>query len=194
MKTIFLLITISVITFIAFLTLLIIGLVNRKKKLVWISVVLFFVLIGLAAWTSHTLFSKAFNKMNEFSEIFKPRTDEEIYEALFQKKENDCIEIISFSDQIIPKIDYAIRLHIKTCPEELNRILSLREYSHEKVIYIDSMSNSKLSFDENMDGFNPSTLGDTILVFEYSSEDHRNIQNIWSNLDSSEIFVRDVFD
>jgi hypothetical protein len=32
------------------------------------------------------------------------------------------------------------------------------------------------------------------MVYEYSTNDRKNIQTIWTNLDSTKVFVRDIFD
>lgn len=125
-------------------------------------------------------------------ETFRSRTGEEIYEALFGKQKNNCVAILNYQDQIIPKIDYAIWLQFETCPEELKRILSKHEFSEGKVST--DKWDGKIPYGETIKWFNPKTLGDTIMVYEYSSDDSRNIQTIWANLDSTKVFVRDIFD
>jgi hypothetical protein len=126
------------------------------------------------------------------SEIFRSRTGEEIYEALFGKQKTNCVSVLNHQDQVVPKIDYAIWLQFETCPEELKRILSKHEFSAGKV----STDNwdGEIPYGETIKWFNPKTLGDTIMVYEYSSDDSRNIQTIWANLDSTKVFVRDIFD
>src|SRR5690606_39355592 len=69
------------------------------------------------------ILSKTYNKVTE---TLSPRTGDEIYDALFDKRQTDCIKILNFQDQVVPKIDYAIWLHFETCPDELKRILSER--------------------------------------------------------------------
>ena len=64
--------------------------------------------------------------------MLKPRTGDEIYSALFGKTNNSCLKVLNQQDQIVPKIDYAIWLHFKTCPNELNRILQLHNFKTEK--------------------------------------------------------------
>jgi hypothetical protein len=125
-------------------------------------------------------------------ETFRSRTGEEIYEALFGKQKTNCVSILNYQDQIIPKIDYAIWLQFETCPEELKRILSKHEFSGSKVST--DKWNGKAPYGETIKWFNPKTLGDSIMVYEYSSDDRRNIQTIWANLDSTKVFVRDIFD
>ena len=180
---------ISGIAFLLFLVTLILGLTKKNKKLKLTALLLFFAFIGLTVWTGFKLLSKTYNKVTE---TFRPRTGEEIYEALFDNKQNDCIKVLNFQDQVVPKIDYAIWLHFETCPDELKRILSRHDFSEEKLST--AKWDGKIPYGETLEWFNPTTLGDTILVYEYSTNDSRNIQTIWTNLDSTKVFVRDILD
>lgn len=123
--------------------------------------------------------------------IFRPRTGEEIYTALFDKKQTDCIKILNYQDQVVPRIDYAIWLHFETCPEELKRILSLQEFESE--VIATSGWETKGPFD-HINWFKPETLGDSILVSIYSKDEYGNGQYIYSSLDSTKVFVKDVHD
>lgn len=145
--------------------------------------------IGLATWTGYRIISKSVNKLTQ---TLKPRTGEEIYEALFGQDESRCVKVTDFQDQIIPKIDYAIWLQFQTCPTELKRILSRHTFSFAKLeagSWVESIPHG-----ETIDWVNPNLMGDTILVFEYSSDDSRNIQTIWTNRDSTIALCRDIFD
>lgn len=151
---------------------------KKNKRLKLIAILLLFVFIVL-------FYIKV-------SETFRSRTGEEIYEALFGKQKTTCVSILNYQDQIIPKIDYAIWLQFETCPEELKRVLSKHEFSAGKVSA--DKWNGKVPYGETIKWFNPKTLGDTIMVYEYSTDDSRNIQTIWTNLDGTKVFVRDIFD
>lgn len=133
--------------------------------------------------------SKSYNR---FAETLKPRSGDEIYDALFEQRETNCVKILNYQDQVVPKIDYAIWLEFETCPQELKRILSQYEFTTEK------RSTTKwdptISFGKSLEWFKPKTLGDNIIIYEYSSDDGRRIQTIWANLDSTKVFVRDVLD
>ncbi len=150
---------------------------------------LFFTFILCVGWTGYKIVSKTYNKV---ADTFKMRTGNEIYDALFGKRKTNCVKILNFQDQVVPKIDYAIWLHSETCPSELKRILSKHDYNSEKLST--NNWNGKIPLGETLDWFNPKTLGDTIMVYEYSTNDSRNVQTIWINIDSTEVFVRDIFD
>lgn len=189
MKEVIILTIITGLVFLTFLVTLILGFTKKKKKLKLTSLFLFFAFIGCAGSTGYKIVSKTYNKV---ADTFKMRTGDEIYDALFEKRKTNCVKILNYQDQVVPKIDYAIWLHFETCPTELNRILSKHEFNGEK-LSTDNW-NGKIPLGETLEWFNPTILGDSIMVYEYSTDDSRNIQTIWTNLDSTEVFVRDILD
>ena len=121
----------------------------------------------------------------------KPRTGDEIYNALFGKTQTSCIKILKYQDQVIPKIDYAIWLYFETCPRELSRILSIHDFNSK------TLSTNGWDTDEplaNENWFKPETLGDSIVVFTYKKDEYGNGQYIYSSLDSTKVFCKDIFD
>jgi hypothetical protein len=189
MKEIFLLTLILGLTFLAFGVTLGLVFIKRNRNLKLTSLLLFITFIGLASWTGYKVIIKSYHKVGD---KLKPRTGDEIYDALFDKRKTDCVKILNHQDQVVPKIDYAIWLHFETCPEELKRILSRHIFTSEKIPTRNW--NEKIPYGETLTWFNPTTLGDTIMVYEYSTVDNRNIQTIWSSLDSTKVFCRDVLD
>lgn len=173
----------SGITFIAFITFLIFGQI-KKRKAIFISSMIFLTISitagGIAAY-------KTVTKVRDF---FEPRTGEEIYAALFDKPEKNCVKILNYQDQFIPKIDYAIWLHTHTCPHELNRILNKVSFKFKSVSTQGMNSNGPLA---NDNWFKPESLGDTILIFNNINE-YGNGKEIYSNTDSTEIYVKEILD
>jgi len=189
MKEIILLTVAAGLTFLIFVVTLIFGFIKKNRHLKLASFLILIVFIGLASWTAFTFVNKSYNKV---ADTLKPRTGDEIYDALFDKRKSDCVKVLNYQDQVVPKIDYAIWLHFETCPSELNRILSRHKFTSDKLSTKDW--NVKISYGETMEWFNPTTLGDTIMVYEYSTNNSRNIQTIWTSLDSTKVFCRDILD
>ena len=189
MKEIIILTVISGLTFLIFVLALILGFIKKNRKLKLTSLFVFFGFICLVGWTGFRFVTKSYNKV---ADTLKPRTGDEIYDALFDKRQSDCIKIIRYQDQVVPNIDYAIWLHFEICPNELKRILSRHEFTTDKLPTKDW--NSKIPYGETLDWFNPTTLGDTIMVYEYSTNNSRSIQTIWASLDSTKVFCRDILD
>jgi hypothetical protein len=187
MKEIIILTIISGLAFLLFLVILILRLTKKNKKLKLTALILFLAFIGFTSWTAFSFISKTDSKVTE---TLRPRTGDEIYDALFDKRQTNCIKILNYQDKIVPKIDYAIWLHFETCPKELERILSRHKFTAGK-LPTDTWD-GKIPYGETLDWFNPITLGDTIMVYEYSTNDSRNIQTIWTNFDSTKVFVRDI--
>lgn len=189
MKEIISLAVITGLIFLAVLLTLIFGFIKKSKHLKLLSLFTFIVFLVMAGWTGYKFLTKSYNKV---ANTLKPRTGNEIYDALFGKRKYECVKVLNKQDQVVPKIDYAIWLHFETCPEELKRILSRHEFTSEKLQTKDW--NGKIPYGETLDWFNPTTLGDTIMVYEYSANNNRNIQTIWTSLDSTEVFAMDILD
>lgn len=188
MKEIIILIIICIILFIGFLATIIIGLVKKNKFIILISSSIFILLIAAASYTAYSFVKKSVNKV---SEALKPRTGEEIYAALFDKYEYECLKIKNYQDQVVPKIDYAIWLHFETCPEELKRIVSQHTFELEKESTKGWNTSGPLA-GENW--FKPERLGDTVLVYTYKKDEYGNVQIIYSNLKQTEAYCEDILD
>lgn len=189
MKDLILLAIVSGLVFFLFLVMLILSIAKRTKLLYVITLFFFLCFLGLGSWTVFKIVNKSYDKV---AETLRPRNGDEIYDALFGKRQSHCVSVVNFQDQIIPKIDYAIWLQIETCPNEVKRIVSRYKFTVSKIFTTDL--DLKIHQNEFLNWFNPQILGDTILVYEYTSIDSKNIQTIWTNLDSTKAFVRDIFD
>jgi len=173
---------------ITFLIILIVSMVRKSKRLTFISLAILIFAVCSAGWTAYLLTSKSYRKV---SDMLKPRTGVEIYTALFGMSDNQCVEVLNHQDQVVPKIDYAIWLHFKTCRDELQRVLSLHDFDVEK-----KSTNNLQSYGlaDNDNWFKPEALGDTIFVFRYKKDQFGKGQTIYSSLDSTEAFCIDVAD
>ena len=134
---------------------------------------------------------KVKDKSKNLADMFKPRTGEEIYLALFGKPQHGCLKVINQQDQIIPKIDYAIWLEFETCAEELKRILSLHNFTTEKQATKGWNTEGPLAH-ENW--FKPEALGDTVWVYKWQKDEYGNGQTIYSKLDCTKAFCIDILD
>jgi hypothetical protein len=189
MKEIIVLTIATGLLFIIFSLTLFFGLTKKNKKLKQTALFVSIAFLSLAGLTGYKLVTKSYHKI---ADTLKPRTGDEIYDDLFGKRQTNCVKVLNYQDQVIPKIDYAIWLHFETCPDELKRILSRHQFSVEKLPTKEW--NGKIPYGETLDWFNPTILGDTIMVYEYSTTDNRNIQTIWTTSDSTKVFCRDVLD
>jgi hypothetical protein len=188
MKEIIIWTTISGLLFIVFLTTLIFGLIKKRRPTIILSLVTLLFVFGSASWTVYLFINKSYSKVTT---MLTPRTGEEIYVALFGKTENKCLKVLNHQDQIVPKIDYAIWLYFDTCPDELKRILKLHEFKAEKVSTKGWQTTGPLA---NDNWFRPESLGDSILVFTYNKDKYGNGQTIYSSLDSTKVFCKDILD
>ncbi len=188
MKEIIIWLVVTVIALVVFIVTFIVGLRRKRRRVVLVSIVVFILGLCSGLWTMYLFTGRSYNRLTE---IFRPRTGIEIYTALFGQPVNDCVEVLHYQDQIVPKIDYAIWLHFKTCPEELRRILSLHDFTTEIVSTSGWTTEGPLAH-ENW--FKPETLGDSILTFVYHKDNYGSRQYIYSSLDSTRVFCQDVLD
>ena len=188
MKEIILLTVITGLFFLTAVLTLVFGFIKKSKNLKHFSLFIFIGFLALAGWTGFKFVTKSYQKV---ADTLKPRTGDAIYDALFDRRKSDCVKILNYQDQVVPKIDYAIWLHFETCPEELKRILSRHKFSSEKI------STSNLEADgpsANQKWFNPASLGDSIFLFRYKKDEYGNGQTIYSSLDSSKAYCIDILD
>lgn len=176
-------------TFVGFIGILVIGLFKKRRNLILASIGVFLVSILLGVTTGYKVVTKSYHKI---SEIVEPRSGIEIYNALFGKTANNCLKVMAYQDQIIPKIDSAIWLHFKTCPEECARILSEFDYSREALETKNWNSPTPLA--ETVEWWKPKEMGDTIIVYEYPIKEGKHIRTLWVSQDSTEVYCRDILD
>lgn len=183
MKQIALWTAITAAVFIIFLVILMVGLLRKKKKAVRFSLPVFLVCAGLGIWTTYLFVNKSYHRI---SDLMKPRTGMEIYEALFGKTDHTCVTVLQHQDPVVPVIDNAIRLHVKTCPEEMARIIAARGYTSETI-----STQHRVTTDD--DWFKPEMLGDsTIVCTWHNPENYSHIQYLYISQDSTEMFCRDI--
>ena len=184
MKTILTLALITGILLLSAIIMLLIGLWKKKSTLIKVSAFALLLGIGTGGYAVYVFANKTYHAL-------QPRTGDEIYAALFGKPTSNCVKVLNYQDQVIPKIDYAIWLHFKTCPDEIKRILSQHNYEFEKISGQDSHSNGPSA---NNNWFKPELMGDSILTFKFKKDEYGNGQTIYLNRDSSEAYCMDVLD
>jgi len=125
-----------------------------------------------------------------FEQHLRPRTGCEIYDSLFGNRQTDCVHVLNYQDQKGSQPIHSIWLYFETCSQELERILSKYTFESEKIST--ERSDWKIPGGESLNWFNPATLGDSIMVYELSINDSKDILTIWSNIDKTKVFVRNL--
>lgn len=144
---------------------------------------------GFAGWAGYVALHKAKNRVVN---TFRPRTGDEIYVGLFGRGKVACTQVFESQDQVVPKIDYAIWLHFKTCPQEFQRILTRHQFSQRKEATANWLGNiPSVGADK---WWRPQVMGDTIMVYQYTSKNGRNIQILIASRDGTEVFCEDILD
>jgi hypothetical protein len=184
MRTILILAFISGILLLSAIILLLISLWKKKSNIMKVAVFALLLSIGTGGYTVYVLANKTYHAL-------QPRTGSDIYTALFGKPASNCVKVLHYQDQVVPKIDYAIWLHFRTCPDEMKRILSKNHYEFEKVSESDTKTNGPSA---NNNWFKPELMGDSVLTFKFKKDEYGNGQTIYINRDSTEAYCIDVLD
>lgn len=111
-----------------FIILLLVGIVKRSRKTVYIAIFFFLLAIPAGIYTGFVFAQKAYKKIKT-TKIENPliRSGMEMYTALLGKPETNCVTVINSQDAYIPRIDCCIWLEFTTCPKELARIIAKQE-------------------------------------------------------------------
>ncbi|MVN75561.1 hypothetical protein GO988_04405 [Hymenobacter sp. HMF4947] len=189
MKELFLLVLAAGSSFLLVVSVAASGVRKKNRRLLFLAAFLFIAGSGLAGRASYVLLYKAKNKI---ATTWRPRTGSEIYEALFGQGPAACTQVVESQDQVVPRIDTAIWLHFHTCPGEFKRLLARHQFEGGKEPT--AQWSESIPGAENMKWFRPQAMGDTIVVYEYATENSRNIQTFWASRDSTEVFYRDIAD
>lgn len=153
--------------FFLFIVLLFVGIVKKRRKPIYISLIFFLLAIPAGLYTSFLFAQKAYKKIKttKIENPFK-RTGMEMYTAVLGKPETNCVTVINSQDAYIPRIDCCIWLEFTTCPKELARIIAYNELKAEETgSWYDGVKDSAAVFDEIPDyspkptWFEPKNLG-----------------------------------
>ena len=139
----------------------------------------------------YTGFTFVYKSYSKISKSLEPRTNEEIYAAIFKGIPNKCTVVLETQDQMLPVIDVAIYIHFKTCEAELNRILKQQQYEMSILVKNedDTTSNSK-----DPEWFEPSKMGESIYVYTYKKDDFGNYQTLFVSKKKDEVYCIDVWE
>lgn len=190
-------IIIGLLCIIAFLFLFVTGIKFKSLNRIMFSIGFLLLTIFCSFWFSFIAIGKVYNKVKEYIPdtvgIFKQRQPYEAYTALFGPPIDSCLKPLNLMDQIVPRLDCCIWLEFKTCPAEINRIISLNSFKVSEHAPSDTLSYMP-GYTPRPDWWTPHILGERLIVFRDDSRvpNHEKILIISS--DSSHAFYCDMAD
>lgn len=195
MVTIALLFVVCGLCGLAFLLLLIFGLIKKRPTLIVAAVAALIIAVGCGMSavyrTAHKALQAAVELSRNVREAVKPRTGSEIYAAFFDETPT-CVTVTDHRDQVVPKLDTGISLRMKTCPSEIGRILAMAPYTAARSA---SHAADRLYGGADAAGpFAPENLGDTITTYYWEVQPGRNWRWVYVSRDSTEAILVDVLD
>lgn len=180
-------ISITILFLILFIVMIIASIIRRRWKILVYSSIPFLLFLIAGVTTSGLLVKKSYQTIKTFAKSPFKRSGIELYEALFEKGWQGCVDVKNNKDQYIPGLDCCIWMEFTTCPQELQRILKQEKYSSQTLISDDL----KLDFFESPDWWQPKNLGDSVLFFSYDLKGQR-LRSIISSADSTRILYCDM--
>lgn len=179
----------------AFLFLLIFGLIKRRTPLILgaIAALIIAVGCGLSAvyLTAHKALQAAVELSRDVRSAMKPRTGSEIYAAFFDETP-PCVTVTDHRDQVVPKIDTGISLRMKSCPSEIRRILAMAPYTEARSA--SHAADRAYGGTDAAGPFAPENLGDTITTYYWEVQPGRNWRWVYVSRDSTEAIMVDILD
>lgn len=216
MLTIALLFVACFICGLAFLLLLIFGLIKKRPPLILGAVAALVIALGCGVSTvyltvrkaagaakgvaedAQDVFNSARTGMGKAGEVvrglpdaFKPRTGSEIYAAFFGETPA-CVTVTDHRDQVIPKVDTGISLRVKTCPQEIRRIVAMAPYTVARGA--SRNADRVIGGSDAIGPFAPENLGDSITTYHWVVQEGRNWRWLYVNHDSTEAIMVDILD
>lgn len=158
----------------------------KKKKYLNLGLIAGVLLIPLSLLLVLNIISKSYYKA---SELFQSRTGIEVYSALLGTPKKDCINVLNFKDQTVPKLDAAIILYCSTCKIEVDRLIQRYDYKIDTLIDFNTEIIS-----EQLSWFNQIKLRDTVILYRTVVKPGKQWQNLYLNTDKSMILIEDILD
>jgi hypothetical protein len=162
------------------IVLVMLGIMRRKFPLIIPGILL---LMGATVGAGAVVTLAVQRTADRMEQVLAPRPGGDIYEALFGPPE-DCVHVIDAQDQIIPKLDPAIRLRVNTCPSEVHRVL--RQHTYELPM--------EEADRDTIDRFSTASFGDSVLTCSTTIVEGRNWRTLIISRDSMRMIVVDAAD
>lgn len=180
----------------AFLLLLIFGLLKKRPPLILGAVAALVIAVGCGLSAAYLTARKAtvaaIGVARGVQEAFEPRTGSEIYAAFFGETPS-CVTVTDHRDQVVPVMDTYIALRMNTCPSEIHRILSMAPYTRAALgESVNDVIN--LGGPDGGGAFAHETLGDTVNTYYWEVQPGRNWRWVYVSRDSTEAIMVDVLD
>ncbi|MES2649261.1 MAG: hypothetical protein V4717_20450 [Bacteroidota bacterium] len=118
-----------------------------------------------------------------------PKDSKTVYSVLFGKPLDECVNVINFKDQVLPKIDCCIWMELQLCPSELQRIIASRNYTKSIVIKSDSV-NVLRPYSGRPGWWNLQLPGDTIVKYNIVFDQDRE-QTLFVSPGNTHIYICD---
>lgn len=180
---------ISCAAFLAFFGLLIMGLLKRADPLVGAAIVALLIAVGSGV--------AAVREANDLAPavstpVVPRRSGSDIYRIMFGPSPTGCVSVTHHRDRLVPDIDKGVRIRVRTCAAELERLLRTGAY---RTAIGPASSIPRPDATAYVSGdFDPAVLGDTVRCLHVDATTRGPSRWIYTRLDSSEMIAVDLFE
>lgn len=180
---------ISCAAFLAFFGLLIMGLLKRADPLVGAAIISLLIAVGagLAAVQEASSLAPAASTL-----VVPRRSGMDIYRTMFGPSPTGCVAVTHHRDRLVPYIDKGVRIRVRTCAAELERVLKTGAY---RTAIGPATNIPRPHATAYVSGdFAPEVLGDTVRCHHVDASSHGPSRWIYMSLDSSEMIAVDLLE
>ena len=162
------------------------GILKQRVNYIILATAFFLVLVGCGVYTGFLFAGKAVQKV---SKLLTPRSGYEAYTALFGEPIDSSVHVLSLQDQLVPRIDVAIRMEVTCSAQEFKRIIQQNQY-HSITFDKTAMQ----AFDSAPAWFVPTKLKGKVTLFSTTASVDGDVQHLYVSEDSTHLFIEDIAD
>lgn len=173
---------------ILFIVLLLIGIIQKKKELIYVSI--FSLMLGGACgiWAIYEAVTRTVETLEE---AFEPTTAEELFSSTYGAQDS-CTTVMHFKIAQIPRIDNFNLMQGSTCPDQIEKMLRTISFDESQERTSSAVVNGMNSLTENW--MNAELLGDSVKIWLHHDYETQYTLTLITNLDSTSFLSIESFD
>lgn len=173
---------------ILFFVLLLIGIIQKKKELIYVSIFSFILGGACGIWAVYEAVTRTVDTLEE---AFKPTTAEELFSSTYGAQDS-CTTVMHFKIAQIPRIDNFNLMQGSTCPDQIKMMLQNKSFEESQERLSSSEVSKMYSITENW--MNAQLLGDSINIWLHHNYETQYTLTLITNLDSTAFLSIESFD
>jgi len=171
-----------------FVVLLIIGIIQKKKELIYVSILSLVLGGACGIWAVYEAVSRTVNTLEE---AFKPTTAEELFSSTYGSLDS-CTTVMHFKIAQVPRIDNYNLIQGSTCPHQIEHILSIVSFDESMMNASSKKQKEYLNLSESW--MDIEQLGDSVNIWLHQDFENQYTLTLITNRDSTKFVSIESFD